>query len=98
MEVTVCYQEIAHCIDKTIAKIENSIMQALETTPPELYADIVKNGIWLTGGGANLRGLDRRLENKIGIPFHIAEEPLLSVAKGAGIALKNINRFSFLMR
>ena len=98
MEVTVCYQEIAHCIDKTIAKIENSIMQALETTPPELYADIVKNGIWLTGGGANLRGLDRRLEQKIGIPFHIAEEPLLSVARGAGIALKNINRFSFLMR
>ena len=98
MEVTVCYQEIAHCIDKTVAKIESAIMQALENTPPELYADIVKNGIWLTGGGANLRGLDTRLENKIGIPFHIAEEPLLSVAKGAGIALKNIDKFSFLMR
>ncbi len=98
MEVTICYQEIAHCIDKTVAKIENSVLQALENTPPELYADIVKNGIWLTGGGAYLRGLDRRLENKIGIPFHIAEEPLLSVARGAGIALKNINRFSFLMR
>ena len=98
MEVTICYQEIAHCIDKTIAKIENSVLQALENTPPELYADIVKNGIWLTGGGAYLRGLDRRLEAKIGIPFHIAEEPLLSVARGAGIALKNINRFSFLMR
>ena len=97
MEVTVCYQEIAHCIDKTVAKIESAIMQALENTPPELYADIVKNGIWLTGGGANLRGLDTRLENKIGIPFHIAEEPLLSVAKGAGIALKNIDKFSFLM-
>ena len=98
MEVTVCYQEIAHCIDKTVAKIESAIMQALENTPPELEADIVKNGIWLTGGGANLRGLDTRLENKIGIPFHIAEEPLLSVAKGAGIALKNIDKFSFLMR
>jgi rod shape-determining protein MreB len=98
MEVTICYQEIAHCIDKTIAKIENSVLQALENTPPELYADIVKNGIWLTGGGAYLRGLDSRLEAKIGIPFHIAEEPLLSVARGAGIALKNINRFSFLMR
>ena len=98
MEVPVCYQEIAHCIDKTVAKIENAVLSALENTPPELYADIVKNGIYLSGGGALLRGLDARLQNKIGIPFHIAEDPLHSVAKGAGIALKNIDRFSFLMR
>ena len=98
MEVPVCYQEIAHCLDKTIAKIENAVLSALENTPPELYADIVKNGIYLTGGGALLRGLDRRLQEKISIPFHIAEDPLHSVAKGAGIALKNVERFSFLMR
>ena len=98
MEVPVCYQEIAHCMDKTVAKIENAVLSALENTPPELYADIVKNGIWLAGGGALLRGLDRRLEDKINIPFHIAEDPLHSVAKGAGIALKNVDRFTFLMR
>ena len=98
MEVPVCYQEIAHCIDKTIAKIENAVLSALENTPPELYADIVKNGIYLTGGGALLRGLDKRLTDKINIKFHIAEDPLHSVAKGAGIALKNVDRFSFLMR
>jgi rod shape-determining protein MreB len=98
MEVAVTYQEIAHCIDKTVAKIESGVLAALENTPPELYADIVKNGIYLTGGGALLRGLDQRLEMKIGIPFHIAEDPLLCVAKGAGTALKNIGRFSFLMR
>ena len=44
--------------DKTVAKIENAVLSALESTPPELYADIVKNGIYLTGGGALLRGLD----------------------------------------
>ena len=98
MEVPVCYQEIAHCLDKTVAKIENAVLSALEATPPELYADIVKNGIYLTGGGALLRGLDKRLQDKINIPFHIAEDPLHSVAKGAGIALKNVDRFSFLMR
>ena len=98
MEVPVCYQEIAHCLDKTVAKIENAVLSALENTPPELYADIVKNGIWLSGGGALLRGLDKRLQDKINIPFHIAEDPLHSVAKGAGIALKNVDRFSFLMR
>ena len=68
---------------------------SLEQTPPELYADIVLNGIYLAGGGALLRGLDKRLTDKINIPFHIAEDPLLSVAKGTGIALKNVDRFSF---
>lgn len=98
MQVSVCYQEVAHCLDKTIAKIENAILSALENTPPELYADIVRNGIYLTGGGALLRGLNRRLSEKINIPFHVAEDPLHSVARGAGLALKNLERFSFLMR
>ena len=98
MEVPVCYQEIAHCLDKTVAKIENAVLSALEHTPPELYADIVKIGIYLTGGGALLRGLDKRLSDKINIPFRVPEDPLHSVAKGAGIALKNVDRFTFLMR
>ena len=98
MEVPVSYQEISHCIEKSISKIEAAILSALENTPPELYADIVHNGIYLSGGGALLRGLDKRLSEKIGIKFTIAEDPLHAVAKGTGIALKNINRFSFLIR
>jgi cell shape determining protein, MreB/Mrl family len=98
MEVPVSYQEICHCIEKSISKIEAAVLSALEQTPPELYADIVANGIYLAGGGALLRGLDKRLTDKIGIPFHIAEDPLHAVAKGTGVALKNINRFSFLIR
>ena len=95
MEVPVCYQEIAHCLEKTISKIETAVLAALEETPPELYADIVKNGIYLTGGGALLRGLDKRLTDKINIPFHIAEDPLHSVAHGTGVALKNLRKFHF---
>ncbi len=98
MEVPVCYQEIAHCLDKTISKIETAVLTALENTQPELYADIVKNGIYLSGGGALLRGLAKRLSDKINIQFHVADDPLHAVAKGTGIALKNINKFSFLMR
>lgn len=98
MTVPVSYQEIAHCIDGTIQKMEDAIKAALQQTPPELYGDIMRNGIYLTGGGALLRGLDKRLSDKIGIPFIVAEDPLHSVALGTGIALKNINRFSFLMR
>lgn len=98
MEVPVSYQEISHCIEKTISKIEAAVLGALEQTPPELYADIVRNGIYLTGGGALLRGLDKRLTDKIGIQFHVSEDPLLAVARGTGEALKNIDKFSFLIR
>ena len=98
LEIPVNYQEICHCIEKTISKIEAAVLSALEQTPPELYADIVRNGIYLAGGGALLRGLDKRLIDKIGIQFHIAEDPLLCVAKGTGVALKNYQRFSFLIR
>ena len=98
MEILVSYQEISHCIEKTISKIETAVLGALEQTPPELYADIVHNGIWLAGGGALIRGLDKRLTDKIGIQFHVAEDPLLAVAKGTGVALKKIENFSFLIR
>jgi rod shape-determining protein MreB len=98
MEVPVSYQEVAHCIEKSVSKIEAAVLSGLEATPPELYSDIVKNGIYLTGGGAMLRGLDKRLQDKIGIQFRVAEDPLLSVAKGTGIALQNISRYPFLIR
>ena len=98
MEVPVSYQEISHCIEKTISKIEAAVLGALEQTPPELYADIVRNGIYLAGGGALMRGLDKRLTDKINIPFHIAEDPLHAVAIGTGVALKNIDKFNFLIR
>ena len=98
MELPVTYQDVAHCIDKSVSKIEAAVLSALDATPPELYADIVRNGIYLTGGGALLRGLDKRLTDKIGIAFHVADDPLHAVARGTGVALKNVDKFSFLMR
>jgi rod shape-determining protein MreB len=89
IEVPVSYQEISHCLEKSISKMETAILNAMEQTPPELYADIVNNGIYLAGGGALLRGLDKRLSAKLNIPFHIAENPLHAVARGTGLALKN---------
>ncbi len=98
MKVFVSYQEIAHCLEKSVSRIEQAVLAALESTPSELYADIVERGIYLAGGGAMLHGLAKRLQDKITIPFHVAEDPLLSVARGAGIALKNYDRFGFLIR
>lgn len=98
MEVKVTHEEISHCIDKSIAKMEEAILGALEQTPSELYSDIIRNGIYLAGGGALLRGLAKRLTDKIRIEFKVADDPLHAVAKGTGVALKNINRFNFLIR
>jgi rod shape-determining protein MreB len=98
VEIPISYQEIAHCLDKSLSKIETAILNVLERTPPELYADIFKNGIWLTGGGALLRGLDKRLADKTNLPVKVSEDPLHAVARGTGIALKNVDKFSFLMR
>ena len=98
VEATITYQEIAHCLDKSISNVESAILHVLEQTPPELYSDIVENGIYLSGGGALLRGLDKRLTEKVNIPFHVAEDPLRAVARGTCIALKNTANYPFLMR
>ena len=97
-EISVNYKEIAHALDKSIARIEQAILDTLSNTPPELAADIYKNGIYLAGGGALLRGLDQRVSSKTKLQVHIADDPLRAVARGTGIALKNFNKFSFLIR
>ena len=98
VEIAVTSQEVAHCLDKSVAKIEAAILQVLEQTPPELYQDIVQKGIFITGGGALLRGLDKRLYGKINIPFHVGEDPLRAVARGTSIALRSPSQYPFLMR
>ena len=95
--VTLNYSEIAYALDKSLVKLDNALMKVLEEMPPELYSDVYKNGIYIAGGGALIKGLDLRLSRKSGIQVHIAEDPLRAVARGTSIALKNINNFSFLL-
>ncbi len=95
--VTLSYNEIAYALEKSLVKLDAALMTVLETMPPELYSDIVKNGIYLAGGGALIKGLDKRLSNKCGLPVHIAEDPLRAIARGTSIAMKNVDKFSFLM-
>ena len=97
-EVIVNHAEIAHALDKSIAKIEAAVLNALEMTPPELASDIYETGIYLTGGGALLRGLDKRLHMKTKLKVYVAEDPLRAVARGTGIALKNFDKFTFLIK
>jgi rod shape-determining protein MreB len=96
--VKVTYQEIAQALDGSISKIETAIINALSNTPPLLSADIYQTGIYLTGGGSLLRGLDKRISKKTKLKVHIAEDPLRAVARGTGIALKNFDKFTFLIQ
>ncbi len=92
-EKVISYIEVAKAIDKSVIRIEDSIMETLSQTPPELAADIYNTGIYLAGGGALLRGLDERLSKKTDLPVYIAEDPLQAVVRGTGIALKNLDKF-----
>lgn len=96
-QIMVSYTEIAIALDKSISKIEEAILRALELTPPELASDIYQTGLYLTGGGALLRGLDKRISAKTKLPVYIADDPLRAVVRGTGIALKNLENFKFLM-
>jgi rod shape-determining protein MreB len=96
-QIVINYAEVAEALDESVTAIEEAILKALENTPPELASDIYKTGLYLTGGGALLRGLDKRISRITKLPVHIAEEPLKAVVRGTGIALKNTDRFSFLI-
>ncbi len=91
--IKISYSEIAFALDKSVSKIEEAVLKALEISPPELSADIYDRGIHLTGGGAMLKGLDKRLALKTKLPIHIADDPLRAVVRGTGEALKNINSY-----
>ena len=97
-QVVISYSEISKAIDKSLVRIEDAIMEALSQTPPELAADIYNTGIYLAGGGALLRGLDKRLSQKTDLPIYVSEDPLQAVVRGTGIALKNIDRFKTVLK
>ena len=91
--INISYSEIAFALDKSVSKIEEAVLKALEISPPELSADIYDRGIYLTGGGAMLKGLDKRLALKTKLPIHIADDPLRAVVRGTGEALKNVHSY-----
>jgi rod shape-determining protein MreB len=93
--ITIDDSEIREALAESVATIMNGIRVALERTPPELSADISDRGIVLTGGGAQLKGLDKRIRQETGVPVSIAEDPLASVVLGTG---KMLSEFKLLRR
>jgi rod shape-determining protein MreB len=82
--IVISAEEIRKALEEPVTAIVNAVKATLDKTPPELSADLMDRGIFLTGGGALLRGLDERLRHETNIPIHIAERPLLAVVEGSG--------------
>jgi rod shape-determining protein MreB len=91
------HSEVAYILEKSITSIEHSVVQTLETCPPELAGDIYQNGIHITGGNAMLRGLRERFETKLRLPVHIDSQPLFSVSKGIAQTLGQTKKFQSLL-
>ncbi len=89
--------EIRECLKDTVDQICQAIKQALEMTPPELSSDILDRGIILTGGGGRLKGLDQRIRVETDLPVNVAEDPLLSVVKGTGMIIENIEKYEAIL-
>jgi len=85
--------EIRECLKETVSLITQAIKQALEETPPELSSDILDRGVILTGGGSQLKGLDKRIRVETDLPVNVAEDPLKSVVKGTGKIVENIDKY-----
>jgi len=96
-EVIITESDIREAIAQSIDTLIESAKEVLETTPPEVVADVMKRGIYLAGGGALIRGLDKLLQEELEIPVYVASEPLTAVARGTGIVLENLEKYRDLL-
>ena len=96
-EVNITEEDTAEALNDILKQMVNGIKDALESTPPELSADLVDMGLVLTGGGALLKNIDKRFSKETGLPVHIADDPLSCVAVGTGKALDQEQTFSTML-
>jgi rod shape-determining protein MreB len=93
-EITVSDKHVYDAIYKTIAHITDAVREVLETTPPEVLSDIMKQGAFISGGGALISGIGPFMNHMFDIPIHIPDEPLSAVARGCGIILENLTEYN----
>ncbi|BFT94916.1 MAG: rod shape-determining protein [Minisyncoccus archaeiphilus] len=92
-EVIINQLDVKKALEKSVNQIINEIKNTVEITPPELLSDIMKKGIYLAGGGAQLRGLDKLVTKETKMPCYVMEDPMTGVARGAGMVLENLDEY-----
>lgn len=93
-EVTVSDADLRSAIEHSVDELVEAVKEVVETTPPEVLSDVMRDGVYLTGGGALLRGLPELLSSAIGMPVRVAQEPLTAVVRGTGFILDDIDAFT----
>ena len=93
-EIIISDKDIFEALHKTIGQITDAVREVLETTPPEVLSDVMKNGAFISGGGGLIDGIEEYMSAVFDIPFHIPEDPLSAVARGCGIVLENLSDYS----
>lgn len=92
-EVIVTDSDVREAVSQSIDTLVESVREVIETTPPEILSDIMKTGIYLVGGGALIKDLDRLIADWVKIPVYVADDPLTAVARGAGVVLEDIEAY-----
>jgi rod shape-determining protein MreB len=92
-EVVVTDSDIREAMNQSIETLVEASREVLETTPPEILADVMKRGVYLVGGGALIKGLDALLKENLKLPVYIADDPLTAIARGAGIILEDLESY-----
>ncbi|MDD4875011.1 MAG: rod shape-determining protein [Candidatus Paceibacterota bacterium] len=92
-EVLITQSDVRRALEKSVRQIVAEVKETIELTPPELISDIMKKGIFMSGGGALLRGLDKLIAKETKIPTMIIEDPMTAVVRGAGVVLENLDEF-----
>lgn len=96
-EIILTDTDIRDALSQSVESLIESIREVLESTPPDILGDIMSRGVYLSGGGALVKGLAELIESEINIPVHIAADPLTAVARGTGIILEDLDRFKDLL-
>jgi len=92
-EIVITDSDVREAIQSSLSTIVDAAKEVIETAPPEVVADVMRVGVYLTGGGALLRGLPQLLAQELKVPVHVVEDPLTTVVRGTGLVLEDIDKF-----
>jgi len=93
-EIVITDADVREAISLSVTSMVEAIKEVIESAPPEIVADVMRGGVYLTGGGALLRGLPELLAQELKVPIHVVDDPLTTVVRGTGVILEDIERFS----